>query len=67
MFTLPGILTALALSFPALALLYSLVFKMELKGIYAPIPSGFTILMALIVGLLIPLISSLIPVYRMLN
>jgi ABC-type antimicrobial peptide transport system permease subunit len=67
MFTIPAILLGFISSFPFLALMYSNVFDAELTGIFKPIPSVFGVIESLLIGLLIPLVSSIVPIFRVMN
>lgn len=67
MFVIPAIICGLILSIPCLALCYTFVFQEELKNGFSPIPSWQSFLNAFFVGLLIPCLSSIIPVLRVLG
>ncbi|TNV85125.1 hypothetical protein FGO68_gene1005 [Halteria grandinella] len=67
MFVVPALIFGVALSFPALALCFIFVFTEKLEGAFAPIPSTYSIILAVSVGLLIPLFSSILPVIKVLG
>lgn len=67
MFVLPAIILGYALCFPMLALCYTLIFEEKLEGTFLPVPSWDAALLALAVGFLIPLASSILPVIRVLG
>ena len=67
LFVLPAILLAFGLSFPLLAWCYSRVFKESLRNGFEPVPTISAIVYALIVGFLIPLLSSIVPVFKVLG
>ena len=67
MFVLPAIILAFILCFPVLALCYSQIFKEKLTNGFEPVPSWNAIVLAIIVGLFIPLLSSILPLMKVLG
>jgi ABC-type antimicrobial peptide transport system permease subunit len=67
MFVTPALLLGLLMSYPALALCFTFVFTEKLEGAFLPVPSLFSLLLAVSVGLLIPILSSIIPVLKVLG
>ena len=64
LFVLPAVILAFTLSFPLIAIIYSILLKENLGYMPSVVPSGRASLNALIIGLLIPLMSSIIPIRR---
>ena len=64
MFVLPAVILAFAISFPLIAIIYTVILKDDLGYIPSVVPSGRATFISLIIGLLIPLISSIIPIRR---
>ena len=64
----PAIIIALSLSFPFLAWAYTTIFKEKLgdDGFY-PVPSFTAFICAAAVGIFIPLISSILPIMKILD
>ena len=67
MFVLPAIVFAFALCFPMLALCFKFIFKEELSGAFAPVPSWKSLGLGFSVGVIIPLLSSILPVLKVLG
>ncbi len=67
MFVTPALLLAVGLSFPFLALCYSLIFEEKLENGFEPVPSGKAVAFALVVGIIIPLLSSILPLLKVLG
>lgn len=67
MFVLPAIVLGFVCCFPALALAYSYIFNASASMAFPPVPTGWAVAEAILVGLLIPFLSSIIPVMRVLN
>lgn len=67
MFVLPALVFGVALAFPMLALCFMFVFTEKLEGAFLPIPSTYSLILAISVGLLIPLLSSILPVLSILG
>jgi ABC-type antimicrobial peptide transport system permease subunit len=67
MFVLPAITLGIILCFPALAACYSLVFQEKLKNGFEPVPTWNAVLLAFIVGLFIPFLSSILPLLKVLG
>lgn len=67
MFVTPAIILAVVLCFPFLALCYSLIFEEKLSNGFEPVPSGSAIAFALVVGIIIPLLSSIVPLMKVLG
>lgn len=67
MFVLPALVFGFILSFPALAACYSFTFSGSTGNKFAPVPSAWAVVEALAVGLFIPLVSSIVPITRVLG
>ena len=67
MFVIPAVLSGFILSLPAIYFLYSTLFDSSLGYMPSVLPSLTAVLMALFVGLLIPLLSSIVPIRRALS
>lgn len=67
MFVLPALVVGFALCFPMLALCFKYIFKEQLTGAFAPIPTWQGVLMALAVGIIIPALASILPVLKVLG
>lgn len=66
-FVIPSILVGYLASIPALLYLFQFIFKGEPEVQVAPIPTGLATLQAVILGLLIPLVSSIVPIQTSMN
>jgi ABC-type antimicrobial peptide transport system permease subunit len=64
---IPSIIFGYILSIPTLAYIYKQLFKKESGINVAPIPTGPATLQALLLGLLIPIISSIMPIQTAMN
>lgn len=62
MFVIPSLTLGFILSVPSLAGLYSALFTDDMGIQNNPLPSTFAIIHALVVGLIIPLVSSIVPI-----
>ena len=62
MFVIPSLLAGFILSFPSLSGLYGTLFDADMGVDTTPVPSSFAVMQALIVGLIIPLLSSIVPI-----
>ena len=67
MFVLPAVTAAFALSFPLIYVLFSTISSNDLGYMPSVAPSGQATLNALFIGVLIPLLSSIVPIKRGLN
>ena len=67
MFVLPALVLGFALCFPALKGIYTFLFTEELGLAQKPVPDGFAVLQALIIGVVIPILSSIIPIRNTLS
>jgi hypothetical protein len=67
LFVLPSIIFAYAASFPALIEVYKYLFKNQPGVHVSPFPTFFATLLALGLGLLIPLFSSIVPIQKALS
>ena len=67
LFVLPALLSALIVTFPVLTLVYSFLFTADLGIDSKPVPSPMAFLQALIVGLVIPVVSAIIPIRKILG
>ena len=64
---IPSIIFGYILSIPTLAYIYKQLFKKESGINVASIPTGPATLQALLLGLLIPIISSIMPIQTAMN
>ena len=62
LFVLPSVIFGYILSIPTLAVIYSILFKNNSEIHISPVPSAGATLQALFLGLLIPIISSILPI-----
>ena len=62
MFVIPSVIFGFVFSMPALTILYSYLFTDDMGVEKSPQPSQFAVIQALIVGLVIPLVSSIAPI-----
>lgn len=67
MFVTPALLAGFAVSFPMIALCYTKIFQQELKDGFEPVPQPDAVIQALIVGIVIPVLSAIIPIVRVLG
>jgi len=67
MFVLPSLLFGFIIAFPTLAYLYSLLFTADMGVDTKPVPSNFAIGQALLVGIIIPILSSIVPIQSALS
>ena len=67
MFVVPSVIVGFCLSFPSLAILYQNLFDADMGVDTKPVPSSFAVLQAIIVGLVIPLLSSIVPIQNALS
>lgn len=67
MFVLPSVAFGFALSMPALSVLYTFLFTADMGVDTNPWPSQFAVVQALVVGLVIPLLSSIAPIQSALS
>ena len=67
MFVLPSVVFGFILSFPSLAIVYKQLFSSDMGVESKPVPSNFAVCQALAVGLIIPLLSSIIPIQSALS
>ena len=68
MFVIPSIVCAFILCFPLLAVCYTHVFQESLsEPFFHPVPHGLAVLYALFIGLLIPFVSSILPIMKVLS
>ena len=67
LFVLPAVLLGFILSFPLIYVMYHTLFDSTLGYMPTIVPSGSAIAGALFVGVLIPLLSSIIPIRRALS
>ena len=67
MFVLPSMVAGFACSFPALELIGRYLFGDDSELRYKSIPTASAILQATLIGLLIPLLSSIIPIQNALS
>ena len=67
LFVIPGIIFAFGLSFVALKGVYKFLFSEQLGIRVEPTPDRFAILQSLILGILIPILSSILPIQSVLS
>jgi ABC-type antimicrobial peptide transport system permease subunit len=67
MFVVPSVIVGFGLSFPSLSILYQNLFDADMGVDTKPVPSSFAVLQAIIVGLVIPLLSSIVPIQNALS
>lgn len=67
MFVIPAIILGFAISFPGLMFIYNFLLTDDLGINNDPVPSGMAVLQALIIGFLIPTLSSIIPIRVVLS
>ena len=67
MFVVPSLTLGFILSIPSLYGMYSTLFTEDMGIQNNPIPSNFAIMHALVVGLVIPLLSSIVPIQSALK
>ena len=67
LFVFPAVFFGFSLSFPTIYFMYSTLFDSSLGYMPSAVPSLTALLMALFVGLLIPLLSSIVPIRRALS
>ena len=62
MFVIPSVIVGFAVAFPSLAGLYGQLFDADMGVDTTPAPSSFAVIQACVVGLIIPLLSSIAPI-----
>jgi len=67
LFVIPAVISGFILCVPVLALGFKFIFKEQLTGAFKPFPSTSSVLLSLTLGLLIPLLSSILPILRLLS
>ena len=67
MFVLPAVIIGFTVSIPLIYFLYSVLFKSSLGYMPSVLPTLGATLRAVFVGLLIPLLSSIVPIRRVLS
>ena len=67
LFVLPSVIAGFALTFPTLGQIYKLLFTKDMGISSKPVPTSFAIIQALIIGLVIPLLSSIVPIQSALS
>lgn len=67
MFVTPALILAVGACFPLLAICFTFIFQEILTGAFAPIPSYGSLILGLTVGIFIPLLSSILPVLKVLS
>ena len=67
MFVLPAVTLAMILSFPIIYAMYAILLEDDLGYIPSVVPSGAAVFNALFIGLLIPFMSSIVPIRRGLS
>jgi len=67
MFVLPSVVLGFVLSVPSLGSMYGKLFTEDMGVDTTPWPSDFAVLQACIVGIVIPLVSSILPIRAAMN
>ena len=67
MFVLPAVILGFTLSIPLIFFLYKVMFESSLGYMPSVTPSADATLKALLIGLMIPLLSSIVPIRRVLS
>ena len=67
MFVIPAVISAFILCFPLIRLIYSFLFTKDMGVTEVPAPDGFAILQAIVIGIVIPLLASIIPIRNLLG
>ena len=67
MFVIPSVMFGFILSFPALGIIDNLVFSDDMGIQKSVLPSNYAVYQALAIGLVIPLLSSIIPIRNALS
>ena len=67
LFVLPAVLTGFIMAWPAIFTMYKTLFNSSLGYMPSIVPSGSAVAGALFVGVLIPLLSAIIPIRRALS
>lgn len=67
LFVLPSVVLGFILSFGSLNNMYGMLFSEDMGLDLTPVPSGFAIMQALIIGILIPILSSIVPIQAALK
>jgi len=66
-FVLPAIIIGISLTFPALKFLYTYLFDEDMGIDTRPVPSVFSLLQALLLGIAIPIASAILPIRAALS
>mmetsp|Transcript_29594 Transcript_29594/g.36707 ORF Transcript_29594/g.36707 Transcript_29594/m.36707 type:complete len:248 (+) Transcript_29594:394-1137(+) len=64
MFVLPAVTIAMIVQFPLIYVIYKVLFEEDLGYVPSVVPSGAAIFNALFIGVLIPFLSSIVPIRR---
>ena len=67
MFVLPAVISGFIAFFPIIHMLYASLFKDDLGYMPSIVPSGSAVLLAFLIGILIPLFSSIVPIRTALS
>lgn len=67
MFVVPALILGIIFCFPVLILCFVFIFTEKLEGAFKPVPSIDAVILAISVGILIPVFSSIIPVLKVLG
>ena len=62
MFVLPAVVVAFLIIFPTLFILYGFMFDKDTGVDVTPVPTGLAVVQACVVGLIIPLLSAILPI-----
>ena len=67
MFVFPAVIAAFIVSFPMIYVIYSWIFSSDLGYMPSVVPTGNAVFWAFWIGILIPLVSSIVPIRRGLS
>lgn len=67
LFVSPAVIAAFILCFPLIGVCYTQIFNEKLSDGFEPIPQPSAVLQALAVGIFIPFVSAILPIFRVLN
>ena len=67
MFVLPAVIAGFAFSVPAIFAIYKLLFTPEMGFSPTVLPDWYSTIQALTIGIMIPVLSSIIPIQRALS
>ena len=67
LFVIPSVILGFILALPCIYMIYSILFSDDLGFMPSVAPDGYATLQALIIGICIPVLSSIIPIKRALS